>query len=59
MAVFILYKNNGSRSTESNLGEGSEGSINGIMTLDDFQMTLVRILGISWGCVTKTIMLQA
>ena len=59
MAVFILYKNNGSHGTESNLGEGSEGSINGIMTLDDFQMTLVRILGISWGCVTKTIMLQA
>ena len=34
MAVFILYKNNGSHGTESGGGEGSEHSINEIMTLD-------------------------
>jgi hypothetical protein len=43
MAVFILYKNNGSHSTlsqeEKNLQEGSECSIDVIMTSDNSQMT--------------------
>jgi hypothetical protein len=36
MAVFILYKNNGSHGTEKGFGEGSESSINEIMTSDGF-----------------------
>ena len=44
---------------KKNFEKGSEGFIDVIMTLDDSQMTLVRILSILWGCVTETTVLQA
>ena len=54
MAVFIAMVLS---QEEKNLREGSECFINGIMTLDDSLMTLMRIPGVSWGCVTKAIVL--
>jgi len=66
MAVFILYKNNGSHSTES----GGEEPWRRFWRFyncnydlgwlpEDSQMTLVRILSVSWGCVTEATVLQA
>ena len=66
MAVFILYKNNGSHGTESG-GEDPwrkfwmfyKWNYDLGWLLEDSHMTIVRILSISWGCVMKAIVLQA